>query len=591
MTRADDLHIPPEIERRLLEVDGHLPPPRPFLPGTPMEVVHVTRTRPRFAVAAPALAGMAVAVIAIAVLAIGPWRSSPPATAAPGSGAPSAPGSALPTTTLPPATPPATPAPTPLPVTVLTGDGETLLRHYLPPSCRIGFAIAASIQPGPEAIDDAATRYGIEAGWLPLVSGRHTFWVWLGPDIEGMARASRAHVSVDATGVGWILLERDGRLWAPELRRHVTPAGRVAWVGGSSMWYGTDCATPETAPDALGVRAWSDIDDLRAAVLAASTVQDQACRPIPETTTIRAAIADGVSPRWIEPGTWLGPLEALAETEHVTWVAATEDEAWFVRERDGTRTASSFVRATEAGIDTWTETAVLPGACGIPAFDLRGTSWTVIEIADVPATGARPWFEFHRERLSASRGFDGCSEFALPVTAGSGSIAVGELESGVICAGPAAGTRSRLRTALEGAATWSVDGDTLRIEGSGGSIVASRDLPPLGTDARALVERLLDGEWRIVDLGSVSDEPFGPVVFTERDILSAGACGFGGSVRFGAEPVIAIGEVGWDTLGVPESCSRPRDALRTRLEAVTAIRPDGDRIVLVGSRGNVVLGR
>ena len=98
---------------------------------------------------------------------------------------------------------------------------------------------------------------------------------------------------------------------------------------------------------------------------------------------------------------------------------------------------------------------------------LQGTSWTLVEIAgSAPAGDARPTLVFAADGTTVS-GNAGCNRFNGAVAIDGGSIDFGPLASTrMACPEPAMSVESAYLGALDGAATWRMEGSQLVLEGA-----------------------------------------------------------------------------------------------------------------------------
>jgi heat shock protein HslJ len=237
-----------------------------------------------------------------------------------------------------------------------------------------------------------------------------------------------------------------------------------------------------------------------------------------------------------------------------------------------------------------------PAASDPVAFDLSGSAWQATSVLGraMPAENP-PRLEFDWLGRPEGTGFTGCDEFGFEATFHDGRVIVGGLATDPSgCDGPGSDVEEAFLMAFGGAEVWSVQGDRLSLDGSGGQIVLTRDLPPMGDPGRQLAETLRVGQWRILRApGVVGLERLPSVRFADTLFVAVedGDCGFSGKIRFRSSGALTITEMGWDAIG----CGDPSDgrpALQRLLEAVTSGGPGpAGTIVLSGSQGEVVLGR
>jgi heat shock protein HslJ len=104
---------------------------------------------------------------------------------------------------------------------------------------------------------------------------------------------------------------------------------------------------------------------------------------------------------------------------------------------------------------------------GTDPASLEGTIWNLVEIdGEAVPEGSTPTLEFGE--ANEVSGMGGCNRFTGGVELGEGTITLGPLASTRMACPDEAITEleTAYLLALEGAETWSTDGDTLVIEGS-----------------------------------------------------------------------------------------------------------------------------
>jgi heat shock protein HslJ len=301
-----------------------------------------------------------------------------------------------------------------------------------------------------------------------------------------------------------------------------------------------------------------------------------AVRPgVPTRTTLTTAL----------PGSMLAGVAVLV-------IAIAAAGVWLGLSR-GTGTTEPSASPTEPSPTETHGPTASPSASPIEDFDLAGTAWRVTTLDDqaLPAEGA-PWFEFDSFGRPGGHGFSGCDEFGFGGTFEGGTGSAGELILNPAgCSGPAAPLEKLFLDTFRAVDAWSVEGDLLTLFGSGGQIVLTRELPPVGDPGRALADTLLTAEWQILEATGVAGlDRLSPMQFFDRRLLGVGECGYSGDVHFGSGGSLTISDVGWDTSG----CGEPdgRVALQSALQSVSAgSLEDGGTVRLSGPGMDLVLGR
>jgi heat shock protein HslJ len=99
---------------------------------------------------------------------------------------------------------------------------------------------------------------------------------------------------------------------------------------------------------------------------------------------------------------------------------------------------------------------------------LAGTSWTLSDLDGAAVTGTAPTLAFTDTDVN---GTGGCNSFGGTYTTDGDTISFGPIASTMMaCEGPTMEQETVYLAALDGAQTYAIDGDSLRITGGAGSL-------------------------------------------------------------------------------------------------------------------------
>jgi heat shock protein HslJ len=111
---------------------------------------------------------------------------------------------------------------------------------------------------------------------------------------------------------------------------------------------------------------------------------------------------------------------------------------------------------------------IVVDAGGDDGGSLAGTRWTLTDLDNGGVTGTAPTLEFTETDVS---GTGGCNTFSGTYTSDGSKISFGPLASTLMaCEDPAMEQETVYLAALDGATTYTVDGDALTITGDAGTL-------------------------------------------------------------------------------------------------------------------------